>query len=698
MIIFAAVSSCLLRVLLADQPAPAVRVAEVPPPLARVTIDDPFWSPRLAQWRDVTLPDVLNKLEKDGALRNFEAVRDGRKIKHGGPPWEDGLLYETMRAAADFLAVVPDPGLDARLDRIIALIAAAQARSGDGYINTWTQLQEVPDRRWGLNGGNDVWQHDIYNAGALVEAAVHHTRATGKTSLLEVALKMVDRMRADLGPPPRHPMIPGHALAEMALVELNQLLRDDPALAGRTGMAGRADEPLRLAEYFIEARGRHEGRKSFGAYDQDHEPALRQSTAEGHAVRATLFYAGLVDAGLTADRPDYLAAADRIWANMDGRRSHVTGGVGAHAKEERFGRDDELPSDAYLETCASVGAAAFHRGMLRAHADARYADALERTLYNGTLGGVGADGHSYFYVNPLRGGRDVRRWDWHECPCCPPMFLKQMAMLPAEIVATGPDTLYVNQFIGSRARLEVGAAPVELRLASRYTEDGSVRIGVHPERPRRFTLAVRVPGWCRPPTEDALYRADASPDAGPRLTLNGRPIPAPPIVRGYARIEREWRPGDVVEVAFPLVPARSAPIPACATSPARWPCARPDPLPLRGDRQRRHGRDDSPAGGRTDPGRRPPRLPRRPAGPRGPGRRPPPRGDPLLRPGQPRADGLHRLGPRGGLAVIDPDARSASCPTTSPSGPARSGIPVRAPSRSPTSPSRERERPVLRTR
>lgn len=537
------------------KPAAKIVAVEVPPALGRVTIDDPFWSRRLDQWRRVTLPDVLNKLEKDGALRNFEAVRDGKKVKHGGPPWEDGLLYETMRAASDFLAEAPDPALAARLDRIIALIVAAQAKGGDGYIETWTQL-EVPTQRWGLNGGNEVWQHDIDNAGALVEAAVHHARATGKTTLLQVALKMVDRMRADLGPPPRHPQIPGHALAEMALVELYQLLHNDPALAERIGMKGRADEPLRLAEYFIDARGHHEGRKDFGAYDQDHEPAVRQSTAEGHAVRATLFYAGLVEAGLADGRPEYLAAAGRIWANMDGRRSHVTGGVGARAAQERFGRDDELPSDAYLETCASVGAAAFHRAMLRASTEARFADAIERTLYNGTLGGVGSDGDSYFYVNPLRGGPRVRRWDWHDCPCCPPMFLKQMAMLPADIYATGPDTVFVNQFIGSRARLDVGGVPVELRLTSRYLNDGSVRIAVQPDRPRRFTLAVRVPSWCRPPAEDALYRTEVGGGASPRFKINGRPIAVPAVVRGYAQIEREWAPGDAVEVTFPIVPAR----------------------------------------------------------------------------------------------------------------------------------------------
>ena len=553
----AAILTLLLLAAPGDDPAAPARPApaQAPVPLASVAIDDPFWSPRLARWRGVTLPDVLDKLEQDGALRNFEAVRDGVAAKHGGPPWEDGLLYETIRAAADFLALGPDPALDARLDRIIALVAAAQAKSGDGFLNTYTQL-EAPGRRWGLDGGDDVWQHDLYNAGGLVEAAVHHARATGKTTLLAVALKLVDRMRADLGPPPRRPQVPGHALVEMALVELAELLRADPDLARRVGMEGRAGEPLQLAEYFIDTRGHHDGRKDFGAYDQDHAPATRQATAEGHAVRATLFYAGMVAAALADGRAADLAAADRIWANMDGRRSHVTGGVGAHAEQERFGRDDELPSDAYLETCAAVGAAAFHRGLLRAHADARYADALERTLYNGTLGGVGEDGRSYFYVNPLRGGPSVRRWAWHECPCCPPMFLKQMAMLPAEIYATGPATLYVNQYIGSRARLDVGGAAVAVRLDSRYVADGTARIALDPAAPTRFALAVRIPGWCVPAPGDALYAVATSPDAAPRFVLNGRPTPATSIDQGYAQFDREWLAGDVLEVAFPVAPAR----------------------------------------------------------------------------------------------------------------------------------------------
>jgi len=534
------------------QPIPR---AETPPQLTQVTIDDAFWSPRLALWRKRTLNDTLDKLERDGALRNFEAVRDGQKIKHGGPEWFDGLLYETLRAAADFLAIKHDAELDARFDKIIALAAAAQERSGDGYINTWTQLH-APDRRWGLNGGNDVTQHDLYNAGALVEAAVHHTRATGKTTLLAVALKLVDRIKADIGPAPKSPMIPGHALPEMALVELHELLRDDPELAKRVGWEGRASEPLELALYFVETRGRHEGRNSYGAYDQDHEPAAQQSTAEGHAVRATLFYAGLVEAGRAGGRPELLAAGDRIWANMNGHRTHVTGGVGAHAHEEKFGGDDELPNNAYLETCASVGAAAFHRAQLQAHGDARYADALERTLYNGTLGGVGNDGVSYFYVNPLRGGTDVRRWDWHPCPCCPPMFLKQMSMLPTEIYATGPGTLYVNQYIGNRATLSVDGQPIEARLESRYLEDGTVKLHLQPAKASRFTLAVRIPDWARPADADALYRADLPADAHTQFKLNGQPLAAPTVEKGYARIDREWRPGDTLEVAFPVAPTR----------------------------------------------------------------------------------------------------------------------------------------------
>ncbi|MCB1128782.1 MAG: glycoside hydrolase family 127 protein, partial [Verrucomicrobiae bacterium] len=395
-------------------------------------------------------------------------------------------------------AAQPDPGIEARLDGMIQRIAAAAARDPDGYLNTYTQLKE-PDHRWGLNGGDDNWQHDVYNAGAMVEAAVHHYRATGKTRLLEVATRLADHMTELMGPPPKQNVVPGHSLGEEALVKLYLLFREHPELKARMPVAVEEERYLRLAEYWIENRGCHEGRKSFGTYGQDHLPVLEQSTIEGHAVRATLLCAGLVAAANVNGRADYLEAAQRLWDNMVHRRMYVIGGLGAVAGHEGFGPDYVLPNNGYLETCAAIGAGFFHANMNLALADARYADELERVLYNAILPGVSTEGDRYFYENPLEAGPERRRWAWHGCPCCPPMFLKIMGALPGMIYAQGPDALFVNLFIGSRARVTLAGAEVTLRQTTDYPWDGTIRLTIEPDRPVRFALNLRLPHWCGDP-------------------------------------------------------------------------------------------------------------------------------------------------------------------------------------------------------
>jgi DUF1680 family protein len=206
-----------------------------PVPIQQVTVDDAFWSPRIKTWREVTIPDCLAKFEKDGTLLNFENVRDGKlKEPHHGPPWYDGLLYEMIRGCSDFLAAERDPALEQRLDGYIERIIAAQARDRDGYLNTYTQLQE-PTHRWGLNGGNDNWQHDVYNAGAMVEAGVHYYRATGKTALLKAAARLANHMCDLIGPAPKNNVIPGHSGPEEALARMYELFRDQPGLKEQLG-------------------------------------------------------------------------------------------------------------------------------------------------------------------------------------------------------------------------------------------------------------------------------------------------------------------------------------------------------------------------------------------------------------------------------------------------------------------------------
>ena len=294
----------------------------------------------------------------------------------------------------------------------------------------------------------------------MVEAAVHYYRATGKTRLLQVATKLANHMADVMGPPPKKNVVPGHSLGEEALVKLYLLFREQPELKSQMPVPVDEQRYLKLAEFWIENRGNHEGRKSYGPYGQDHQPVLQQETIEGHAVRATLLCAGLVAAAQVNGREDYLTAARRLWENMVQRRMYVIGGLGAVAGHEGFGPDYVLPNNGYLETCAAIGAGFFHHNMNLALGDARYADELERVLYNAVLARRLAQGGHLLLREPARSGtRSARAGRGIGCPCCPPMFLKIMGALPGYIYAQEPGAVYVNLFVGSQATLTVNGTP-----------------------------------------------------------------------------------------------------------------------------------------------------------------------------------------------------------------------------------------------
>lgn len=531
-----------------------------PVPSEQVTITDEFWSPRLKVWQEVTIRDCFYKFENDrgGALNNFDKVRDGQTGGHAGPPWYDGLIYEMIRGSADFLVIHPDPQLEAQLDGYIARIAAAAAKSPNGYLNTYTQLDE-PGHEWGLNGGLQIWQHEVYNAGALVDAGVHYYNATGKTVLLTTAIKFANYMSELMGTAPKKNIVPCHPLPEEALLKLYVLFREEPDLKQKLPVRVNEQAYLSLAEFWIENRGQNigkpdwekdhhaaelfvrnqeygNGRPSWGAYAQDDKPVFQQETLHGHAVRATLLCAGIAATASVNGREDYVQTVKRLWENMVYRRMHITGGVGAYAEEEKFGPDYVLPNDAYLETCAAVGASFFHRNMNLAFGEARYVDQLERALYNGVLSGVSLKGDTYFYTNPLEAGEGRSRWVWHDCPCCPPMFLKLMGAMPAYIYSTDADSVYVNLFVASEAATTLKRTRLTIKQATRYPWSGEVKISLGPASPTTFNLMVRIPEWCR----------------GATLKVNGQTVSDIQKVRGYAQIERTWKQGDVVELSMPM--------------------------------------------------------------------------------------------------------------------------------------------------
>jgi DUF1680 family protein len=527
-----------------------------PVPIQSVTIQDSFWSPKRTVWQAVTIPDCFTKFENDrgGALNNFDRVRAGKSDGHAGPPWYDGLIYEMIRGAADFLAAKPDPALETRIDGYIARIAAAQAKDTNGYLNTWTQLQR-PNQRWGLNGGNDGYQHEMYNVGALCEAAVHYYQATGKSSLLKVAVKLANHTCDQVGPSPKHELVPNHALAEEAFGDLYLLFREHSELKREMTVAIEEGHYLELAQYWVEARGHaRKDQPAYAAYNQDHKPVFEQTTIEGHAVRAALLCAGVTALAGINGRDDYREAAIRLWENMSEKKMYLTGGIGATAAGEAFGKDYVLPNDGYLETCGAVGAAFFARNLNLLTGDARYADILERELYNGALTGASLAGDSYTYVNPLEASNGNSRWSWNGCPCCPPMFLKLMGAMPGYIYAQDRAGIYVNLFVSSRATIQLAGQQVAIKQVTDYPWQGEVQITVEPAKATEFNVHIRIPAWCqgRSSPDDLYQEANRPLDGAARLKVNGKVIENPEIVRGYATVHRRWKSGDVVQLTLDM--------------------------------------------------------------------------------------------------------------------------------------------------
>src|SRR5512136_2261319 len=430
-----------------------------PVPFTAVRVTDGFWAPRIETNRAVTIPAIFKKCEQTGRIDNFAIAGGLMKGEYKGERYNDTHVYKTIEGASYSLMVKPDPALDRYLDGVIAKIAAAQ--EPDGYLytpRTASPLKLQPgigETRW----SELAVSHELYNAGHLYEAAAAHFLATGKRTLLDVALKNADLVAATFGDGPgQRPGFPGHQEIELALVKLYRL-------------TGKADY-LRLAKYFLDERGRGLTLKQyppgnrFAIYNdatqiQAHKPVLEQDEAVGHAVRLTYMASGLADiAALTGD-PAYLAAIERLWANVVGKKMYLTAGVGSRHDRERFGENYELPNLAgYLETCASIGMAFWNQRMFLLTGEAGYLDVMERVMYNGVLSGVSLDGTLFFYPNPLESDGKYRfnkgragRAPWFGVACCPGNISRFLPSVPGYVYATKGDTLYVDLFAAGEAKV-----------------------------------------------------------------------------------------------------------------------------------------------------------------------------------------------------------------------------------------------------
>jgi uncharacterized protein len=506
----------------------------LPVPFTRVSFDDDFWAPRLRMNAAVTIPYAFQRCEDTGRVANFEKAaginNDGKK---SGIPFDDSDVFKVIEGAAYALKIRRDPARESYIDALVDKIAAAQ--EPDGYLYTDRTMTPGKPHEW---AGAKRWEkeselsHELYNVGHLYEAAVAYYEATGKRKLLDVSLRNADLVDREFGPG-RLAYWPGHQEIEIGLVKLYRA----------TGQ----EKYLKLARFFLETRG-----PGGDEYGQAHIKVLEQRTAVGHAVRACYMYAAMADvAALTGERA-YIEAMEAIWSDVVRGKIFVTGGIGSRHGTEGFGEPFELPNmSAYCETCASIANVFWNHRMFLLHGDAKYIDVLERSLYNALLSGVGMDGKTFFYPNPLQSMGQHSRSPWFGCACCPTNVARFMPAIPGYVYANRDDTVWVNLFVAGSAEVEVGGCRLRVVQETRYPWDGTVRIRVEPERPCRMRLAIRIPGWAQGcPIPGGLYRfADAGPDGGVRL--DGAPLAAP-LANGYAVVEREWKCGDAVTLELPM--------------------------------------------------------------------------------------------------------------------------------------------------
>lgn len=510
-------------------------------PFTEVHLTDNFWAPRLEVNRTVSIPSAFKQCELNGRFDNFALAGGLIKGEHKGDfPFDDTDPYKIIEGASYSLAVKYDPKMDAYLDSVITLISAAQ--EPDGYLTTCvTNKCQRLSRWWGTQRWEKLNSHELYNCGHLYEAAVAHFRATGKRSLLDVAIKNADLVCQVFGPNEGQKHVPsGHPIIEMGLAKMYKVTGDQ--------------KYLDMARYFVEETGRGTDGHRLNAYSQDHMPILKQEEIVGHAVRAGYLYSGVADVAALTKDSSYFNAICRIWDNMATKKLYITGGIGSRAQGEGFGPEYELHNhSAYCETCASIANVYWNQRMFLATGDAKYVDVLERALYNGVISGVSLSGDKFFYDNPLESMGQHERAPWFGCACCPGNVTRFMASVPMYMYATQENSVFVNLYIGSNSKVKLNDNEIELDQATEYPWDGAVKLTVKPQTPASFALKLRIPGWAdnKPVSGSDLYTFTAPATDKYVVKVNGKPVRTN-THEGYIAIDREWNAGDVVELTLPM--------------------------------------------------------------------------------------------------------------------------------------------------
>jgi uncharacterized protein len=503
---------------------------------SKVEISDAFWTPRMQTVATATLDACVNYTEnKTGRIRNFEKVASGKGGKHEGIYYDDSDVYKAIEAIAYSLRNHPDAELEKKTDEWIDKIAAAQLP--DGYLNTYYTLTDL-SQRW-----TDMEKHEDYCAGHLIEAAIAYYNTTGKDKLLNTAIRFTDHIDSTFRLQNR-PWVSGHQEIELALMKLYHHTKNQ--------------KYLQLAQWFLDQRGRGYGKGKIWDdwkdpdYCQDRIPVKDQREITGHAVRAMYLYTGAADVAAVTNDTGYTKAMNTIWEDVVYRNMYITGGIGAQGKNEGFGVDYDLPNHtAYCETCASVGMVFWNQRMNMLSGEAKFADILERSLYNGALDGLSLSGDRFFYGNPLASTGNHNRREWFGTACCPSNIARLVASVGDYIYATSDNAIWVNLFIASKTTLPLGKNTIDLSTETSYPWKGSVKFSVDPRKAQNFQMRIRIPGWLTEPAEGGLYLYEGGENKQPAIKVNGKDVEYK-TENGYAVIERKWKKDDVVEVNLPM--------------------------------------------------------------------------------------------------------------------------------------------------
>lgn len=512
--------TCVQRTGSSVSPTPSAHVRLWPTDPRDVVIRDGLLAERQRLNREVTLLHGFEELERAGTLENLRIAAGKVTGTRRGMVFSDSDVYKWLEAVSWELGRQPSAELERLAHETIELVAAAQEE--DGYLNSWCQVVD-PGWRWSdLETG-----HELYCAGHLIQAGIAFRRTTGDALLLAVARRFADLIadvfldgsRRDTG---------GHPEIEVALVELFR----------ETGQRRYLD----LADALTSRRGF--GTFTGGRFDlryyQDAEPVREASSIVGHAVRALYLAVGVTDLYAESGDQALLASMLRQWDDL-GTKTYLTGGIGSRHHGESIGDPYELPPDrAYCETCAAIASIMWNWRMLLVTGESRFADLLERTLYNGFLSGISLDGKSFFYVNPLQSRVGARRHNWDPVACCPPNAMRLLASLHHYLATTGEGGVQLHLYATSTIRAVIpGAGPVELAVETGYPWSGSVTVDVVACGDAEWTLSLRVPAWAR------------------AAILDGAPVAS----GGYASLTRRWHPGDRVVLEMDVAPRITAPNP-----------------------------------------------------------------------------------------------------------------------------------------